>query len=295
MSRKRSRQPETWPVEVIVKAKRTSGPTNDIPNSPGFGQGWVTVCSQWGGFPSNENTWEPITSLKQCPRLVRSFWQEIGTESLLTNVAGFLVEPRKEWIDQEKAVFACMTGESAVPTENNAFSTKRSRPASGIRHHSAPNTPRTPTRNRKTKIRLPRSEPSTPQPVQAKPILTEAPNERAPDPIFSTSPLSPPLTPEPDEPILRNRVEMCELSGTSTPQESSPTLVPDDDRFRARLNDNVYLTSLQPMYSDLDTEGDAANAGTPPVSTRQDAGDWSFSDFLLDASADDILNFPIGL
>ncbi|KAJ7287231.1 hypothetical protein C8J57DRAFT_579941 [Mycena rebaudengoi] len=61
---------------------------------------------KWANFPDEDNTWEPISSLKLCRRLLKRFWSEAGHETFDIDLPDFVVEPREQWITDEKLRFA---------------------------------------------------------------------------------------------------------------------------------------------------------------------------------------------
>ncbi|KAJ7782702.1 hypothetical protein B0H16DRAFT_1802266 [Mycena metata] len=80
-----------WPVEYIVSARRTNeslpaGCNNLL--SRRFGSGWVYRV-KWLNFSDSDNTWEPLENLVRCADEVQDFWEEVGLDTMLTNVEDF--------------------------------------------------------------------------------------------------------------------------------------------------------------------------------------------------------------
>ncbi|KAJ7818158.1 hypothetical protein B0H14DRAFT_2840151 [Mycena olivaceomarginata] len=141
------RQREEYFVEVIMKARRTKHaalPGKDFLNSPA----WEYLI-KWAGYDDKDNTWEPVTELSACTRLIGSFWEDVGTDSYLTNKKGFEVPASEQWI-KEKLYFASQTPLDEVREQN----------LNPKRRHSAPSSPATSPRKHNGK-RKP-SAPSSP-------------------------------------------------------------------------------------------------------------------------------------
>ncbi|KAJ7928429.1 hypothetical protein B0H13DRAFT_982386 [Mycena leptocephala] len=98
---KRTADEELYPVEIIVKARRTSESLRSDSNNPksaGFGFGWEYNI-KWEGYTDAENTWEPLENLRGCRSHILKFWSDAGFDSLLTNVPGF--EVHAEWLQAQ--------------------------------------------------------------------------------------------------------------------------------------------------------------------------------------------------
>ncbi|KAJ7244130.1 hypothetical protein B0H12DRAFT_1325632 [Mycena haematopus] len=131
MPRKRQRaSDELWFVETILKARRTRFAAlagKDFLHSPAW-----EYYIKWAGFDDTDNTWEPISSLEECKRLIVSFWEHVGVDSFLINAPGFELEPSDQWIAKEKRDFASKTPTKEVEEQNRNPKRKRSNPSSPL-------------------------------------------------------------------------------------------------------------------------------------------------------------------
>ncbi|KAF8178632.1 hypothetical protein K438DRAFT_1938709 [Mycena galopus ATCC 62051] len=87
---------------------------------------------KWAGFDDAENTWEPVSSLSDCQRLLNSFWKEVGKESFHINVPGFVVPASEAWIIKEKNHFATETSPDEVREQNRNPKRRRTIPSSPL-------------------------------------------------------------------------------------------------------------------------------------------------------------------
>ncbi|KAJ6611277.1 hypothetical protein B0H10DRAFT_1953154 [Mycena sp. CBHHK59/15] len=128
------RKREEWFVEVITKARRTDSPHLPDWEDP-LDPGWEYFV-KWAGWDDEDNSWEPVGNLQACVRLVKSFWEDIGVESFMTNQSGFIVEARSDWIMKEKLYFATTTSRSEVDEQNK--NPKKSRKGSQSKSTASP-------------------------------------------------------------------------------------------------------------------------------------------------------------
>lgn len=54
---------------------------------------------KWAGYDSDANTWEPAKNFSQCERLVASFWEDVGWDSV-DYPEGTEVIPSDTWISE---------------------------------------------------------------------------------------------------------------------------------------------------------------------------------------------------
>lgn len=83
---------EVYHVEVITKARVSEE------------GGWEYLV-KWAGYDSDADSWEPAENVKQCDRLLGSFWRHVGIDDE-DYAIGYEVAARKEWINKEKKYFA---------------------------------------------------------------------------------------------------------------------------------------------------------------------------------------------
>ncbi|KAG1716344.1 hypothetical protein ID866_828 [Astraeus odoratus] len=83
---------EVYHVEVITKARVSD-------------DGDWEYLVKWAGYGSDADSWEPAENVKQCDRLLRSFWKHVGTDDNDYPI-GFEIPAREEWINKEKKYFA---------------------------------------------------------------------------------------------------------------------------------------------------------------------------------------------
>ncbi|KAL4068268.1 hypothetical protein V8B97DRAFT_1974437 [Scleroderma yunnanense] len=83
---------EVYHVKVITKAR--VGEDGD----------WEYLV-KWAGYDSDADSWEPADNVKQCDRLLGSFWRHIGTDDD-DYAVGYVVSAGDEWIKKEKKYFA---------------------------------------------------------------------------------------------------------------------------------------------------------------------------------------------
>ncbi|KAI0094587.1 hypothetical protein BDY19DRAFT_913567 [Irpex rosettiformis] len=86
MPKRRRQAEEQYHVEVIEKARVSD------------------EGDWWGGYSSEENSWEPTENVEGCKRLLKSFWENVGMDNQ-DHHPGDMVEPSREWIAQERAFF----------------------------------------------------------------------------------------------------------------------------------------------------------------------------------------------
>ncbi|KAI0702474.1 hypothetical protein BC835DRAFT_1320860 [Cytidiella melzeri] len=91
MPKRRRQVEEQFYVEVIKQARVSSDAD------------WEYYV-KWGGYTSDDNSWEPAANLQSCERLLKSFWANIGLDDNVYE-PGYTVEPTKEWIEEEVALF----------------------------------------------------------------------------------------------------------------------------------------------------------------------------------------------
>ncbi|KAF8446174.1 hypothetical protein L210DRAFT_3474689 [Boletus edulis BED1] len=82
---------EVYHVEVITKAR-----VNEDSD-------WEYLV-KWAGYASDADSWEPAENVKQCDRLLTSFWKHIGTDDNDYPV-GYETAAEEDWIDKEKRYF----------------------------------------------------------------------------------------------------------------------------------------------------------------------------------------------
>ncbi|KIJ05620.1 hypothetical protein PAXINDRAFT_103699, partial [Paxillus involutus ATCC 200175] len=73
----------------------------EVSNSPVFQEYFV----KWAGYDSDANSWEPAENVKQCDRLLASFWKHVGTDDEDYSI-GYEVDAGEDWINKEKRYFA---------------------------------------------------------------------------------------------------------------------------------------------------------------------------------------------
>ncbi|KZT21687.1 hypothetical protein NEOLEDRAFT_1181525 [Neolentinus lepideus HHB14362 ss-1] len=86
---------ELYTVEVVTQARVQEED----------GDAYWEYRVKWAGYDSDQDTWEPEDNLQGCERLLRSFWDHIGTDDEDYPI-GYTVRARSDWIDQEKKFFA---------------------------------------------------------------------------------------------------------------------------------------------------------------------------------------------
>ncbi|KAK7064499.1 chromo domain-containing protein [Favolaschia claudopus] len=59
---------------------------------------------KWGGYGSDEDSWEPSANVAACQRLLASFWEEVGVDNNDYN-EGDVFAASKKWIKKERARF----------------------------------------------------------------------------------------------------------------------------------------------------------------------------------------------
>ncbi|KAJ7686490.1 hypothetical protein B0H17DRAFT_712043 [Mycena rosella] len=126
--------PETYPVEVILRAERTNEPIDGV-----FGSGWNYLI-KWKGWPDKDSSWEPVSSLVGgCQRLLESFWDEIGHQNLSITVEGFPAIPRAKWVAHERQLSL-----QSIPAPTTPRSPKKKKnnqsPRSPTKNHLNPRT-----------------------------------------------------------------------------------------------------------------------------------------------------------
>ncbi|KAG1755034.1 uncharacterized protein EDB91DRAFT_268613 [Suillus paluster] len=97
MGRKKKVEQEVYHVEVITKARVSE-------------EGDWEYYVKWAGYDSDSDTWEPQQNVKQCDRLLNSFWKHIGTDDDDYSV-GYEIAAKDSWIQQEKDFFAAQFSE----------------------------------------------------------------------------------------------------------------------------------------------------------------------------------------
>ncbi|KAJ7039038.1 hypothetical protein C8F04DRAFT_1086910 [Mycena alexandri] len=299
------REEQLWPVEYIVSARRTHESLlercSDM-TSPQFGSGWLYQV-KWLNFPNSQNTWEPIDSFERCEDSdeVRDFWEEIGLDTMLTNVEDFEVEVRPQWIKQRKSLKKESPTRS-TPADSPPTKPKKSRSTSRNRHYSA-ESPRKPARKiqkrgEAPKIKIPILTSSSSQlsvwnpstrcetPPRPYPSTPTTPNS-----VFPAAPLSPPLTPE-HEPVFTSAPSMS--NELSNPQQI-PTFAPNDDYTSPSPSSGYLDTIWLPANIDdgLDVEMADGVANPQDISVDQFSLDC-LAEFLITASPDEISNYGGG-
>ncbi|KAI5124451.1 hypothetical protein M0805_008335 [Coniferiporia weirii] len=84
---------ETFMVEVIMKAR-----VND--------DGEVEYRVRWARYSPEDDSWEPQENVKECTRLLRSFWSEVGIERRKNpGPPGTVYTASEAWIKKEIAFF----------------------------------------------------------------------------------------------------------------------------------------------------------------------------------------------
>ncbi|KAG1801349.1 uncharacterized protein HD556DRAFT_869553 [Suillus plorans] len=99
MGRKKKVEREVYHVEVITKARVSE---------EGDWEYYVKV-----GYDSDADTWEPTDNVKQCERLLCSFWDHVGNDDDDDYAVGFEITAKDHWIEQEKEFFATQFSEEA--------------------------------------------------------------------------------------------------------------------------------------------------------------------------------------
>lgn len=99
MARKKKVEEEVYHVEVITKARVSE-------------EGDWEYHVKWAGYDSDADTWEPGDNLRQCNRLLESFWLHVGTDDNDYNI-GYEITAKNHWIKQEKEFFARQFSEDA--------------------------------------------------------------------------------------------------------------------------------------------------------------------------------------
>ncbi|KAG2368177.1 hypothetical protein BDR07DRAFT_111892 [Suillus spraguei] len=99
MARKKKVEEEVYHVEVITKARVSE-------------EGDWEYYVKWAGYDSDADTWEPADNLRQCNRLLQSFWLHVGTDDNDYSV-GYEITAKNQWIKQEKEFFARQFSEDA--------------------------------------------------------------------------------------------------------------------------------------------------------------------------------------
>ncbi|KAJ7068834.1 hypothetical protein C8F01DRAFT_1119468 [Mycena amicta] len=108
---------ERWFAEYIVEAKRTEF-RRPAPEFRPFKDPRWTYLIKWSGYEEKDNTWEPISSLQACRRLLTSFWDNVGQDAYFRREPGTRAIPTAEWIEAEKLFFAGTTSEKHVALQN---------------------------------------------------------------------------------------------------------------------------------------------------------------------------------
>ncbi|KAG0703113.1 hypothetical protein DFH29DRAFT_803977 [Suillus ampliporus] len=110
MARKKKVEQEVYHVEVITKARVSE-------------EGDWEYYVKWAGYDSDSDTWEPQQNVKQCDRLLNSFWKHVGTDDDDYSV-GYEITARDHWIQQEKDFFATQFSEE-TKRKNGEKDTKK--------------------------------------------------------------------------------------------------------------------------------------------------------------------------
>ncbi|KAF7324324.1 Chromo domain-containing protein [Mycena venus] len=214
----------------------------------------------WKNYHESENTWEPFENVQNCDELLRNFWEDVGTEAMLTNMVGVEFHARPEWLQARASV---APKPAASPTKKMKPSPSRSQ--SRNRDRSAAGNSRTPARKQQIvtstpslKIHIPiasssRAQPATDATSIEVPSAPPTPHEVATNLV---TPLSPPLTPEP-EPALWTQAAHPANPPARFPElsqeEPTPTLVPDDFAPRPPAPD-IYLNAYSGSGGDHDPD-----------------------------------------
>ncbi|KAG2155418.1 hypothetical protein DEU56DRAFT_724594 [Suillus clintonianus] len=91
MGRKKKVEQEVYHVEVITKARVSD-------------EGDWEYYVKWAGYDSDADTWEPQDNVKQCDRLLNSFWGHVGTDDDDYSV-GFEITAKDYWISESQLTF----------------------------------------------------------------------------------------------------------------------------------------------------------------------------------------------
>ncbi|KAF7321538.1 Chromo domain-containing protein [Mycena kentingensis (nom. inval.)] len=232
-----------WEVEVILRAQRTNDPFNPKftdQNSPRLGHGWRYLI-KWKGYPEADSTWEPRQNL-QCPELLTAFWSAISLDVVKAQEPGYQVVPSDEWVLKYRMLA------HSQPEPSESAKTKRRRKSSVPPPPKKPRKKSTPSSSNASVLNdaLPLlKRPRSPSPVP------DTPRKRS----RSTSPTIyyPRLTLDPQH---TRTLDPPEPSSTSVdngdPEETVPTLVPDDNLFLASDLNTDRLWQPPELYDNFD-------------------------------------------
>ncbi|KAG8220012.1 hypothetical protein J3R82DRAFT_1023 [Butyriboletus roseoflavus] len=78
---------------------------------------------KWAGYDSDSDSWEPSANVRQCERLLASFWKHIGTDNNDYPI-GYETAAGEEWINKEKRYFAETFAKSSKQTAGKATNKK---------------------------------------------------------------------------------------------------------------------------------------------------------------------------
>ncbi|OJA18806.1 hypothetical protein AZE42_00847 [Rhizopogon vesiculosus] len=106
MGRKKKAEQEVYHVEVITRARVSD-------------DGDWEYYVKWAGYDSDADSWEPQENVKQCERLLSSFWKHVGIDDEDYSV-GYEIAAQDYWIKEEKDFFAKQfAGEGSRKSEND--------------------------------------------------------------------------------------------------------------------------------------------------------------------------------
>ncbi|OAX44859.1 hypothetical protein K503DRAFT_795147 [Rhizopogon vinicolor AM-OR11-026] len=107
MGRKKKAEQEVYHVEVITRARVSE-------------DGDWEYYVKWAGYDSDADSWEPQENVKQCERLLSSFWKHVGIDDEDYSV-GYEIAAQDYWIKEEKDFFAKQfAGEGSRKSENDS-------------------------------------------------------------------------------------------------------------------------------------------------------------------------------
>ncbi|KAJ7668638.1 hypothetical protein DFH06DRAFT_204175 [Mycena polygramma] len=263
-AREDASDPKLYEVEFILGARRTHEnfySDSHNPESKGFGYGWEYLV-KWKGWPDRDNSWEPFEHFDS-PFCILQFWDEAGHEALRTNVPGFEVHARPDWIQDHRSSklseptrrTPSKKASTVTARQTDHLEARQTRSSTRTRKETT-TSPQTPTRRRQTavekKLHLPIASPSgTQTPVHPREIPTT--------PTTPTTPLSPPLTPEREaEPKTETQSE-DPSNLLDVHSQFAPTFVPDYTSPPTALGAHsnlldVYIGAWSPPHAYPETD-----------------------------------------
>ncbi|KAF6766408.1 hypothetical protein DFP72DRAFT_866408 [Ephemerocybe angulata] len=91
---------EGEPSTSKKKKKNTKGKQRKKKKETGSDEGWEYFV-KWYEYEEKDNSWEPAENMKECKRLLSSFWQAVGMDDK-DYYPGEIITPPDEWIERNR-------------------------------------------------------------------------------------------------------------------------------------------------------------------------------------------------